>query len=108
MGTTTDDNTKNEMPINGFNKENVAGIIKYVGSKEDFLKFAQDLAVKIYGTDIPVVAEKPTLHLYKTTCTMYIIGTVNGVLRNEIIFYKNDLQSQTEDGKQRESTGTGG
>lgn len=85
--------TKNEELIDGFKNENIVGVIKYVGSKEEFLNFANDLAVKIYGTNIPT-KEATTVHLYRTTCTMYILRTVNGILRNEIIFYKNEVDGK--------------
>lgn len=89
-----------------FKNEDVVGVIKYVGAKEEFLNFAKDLAIKVYDKSIPVDAEtKPTLHLYRTTCTMYIMGTVKGVERNEIIFVKQKLNADTE---QRQNTGTAG
>lgn len=89
-----------------FKNEDVVGVIKYVGEKSEFLKFAENLAIKIYDKSIPVDASRqPTLNLYRTTCTMFIMGTVKGVERNEIIFVRQKLNENTE---QRQDTGTAG
>jgi hypothetical protein len=73
-----------------FKNEDIVGIVKFVGKRSDFLKFAQDIAIKVYDLKIPVDVEKhPQLDLYRRTATMYIMGTVKGVVRNEIIFVKN-------------------
>lgn len=75
-----------------FKNEDVVGVIKYVGERSEFINFAKDLAVKVYDIKIPVdPSTQPTLHLYRTTCTMYIMGTVKGVERNEIIFVKHKI-----------------
>ena len=95
---------ENQQIFPEFKNEDVVGVIKYVGPKEEFLNFAKDLAIKIYDKAIPVdPSRQPTIHLYRTTCTMYIMGTVSGVERNEIIFVKNITKNESE---QRQNTGT--
>jgi hypothetical protein len=97
---------ENQQIFPEFKDEDVIGVIKYIGDKVEFLNFAKDLAVKIFHKEIPVdVSKQPTLHLYRTTCTMYIMGTVKGVERNEIIFVKNKSNADTE---QRQDIGTVG
>jgi hypothetical protein len=97
---------ENQQIFPEFKNEDVVGVIKYVGDKAEFLNFAKDLAIKIYDPAITVdPKEKPMLHLYRTTATMYIMGTVKGVERNEIIFVKQKLNANTE---QRQDTGTAG
>lgn len=83
-----------------FKNEDVIGVVKFVGERSEFLKFAQDIATKIYDLKIPVDPQKhPQWDLFRRTATMVIVGTVKGVVRNEIIFVKkiekpNDGQSE--------------
>ena len=92
---------------NDIKPENIVGVIAYIGDPKEFLTFAKDIAVKIYGKDIPVDAEKhPQTALFRNTATMYIFGTVKGVVKNEIIFVKNEAKK--DDIEQRETTGTAG
>jgi hypothetical protein len=80
-----------------FKNEDVIGVIKYVGEREEFIKFAKDMALRIYDFKIPVDPEKhPQLDLFRWNTKMVILGTVNGVVRNEIIFVKDKVKKDGE------------
>lgn len=81
-------NSKGERETIILEDDNILAVIKFNGTRKEF----NDFAIKVINqiTHIPVDVNEKKLSLKEpfTTASMYVLGTVKGVDRNEIIFLK--------------------
>lgn len=70
-----------------FKDNDVLAVIKFNGPRSEFNDFANKVITQV--TEIPYDSEKHDLKPPFDGAKMYVLGTVNGIVRNEIIFIKN-------------------
>lgn len=73
----------------GIKREQVLGVVKFIGSKEEFLKKAGEIITDLKTRKERSPAEKAVFGDHKINILVY--GTVNGEPINEIWFVKSEM-----------------